>query len=278
MSKIVYIASLSHSGSTLFDLLLGSNSRIISMGEIHSAIKRFDEPQRICTCGKEIEECIIWGGLRKILRKKARYNYAYAYCKLLKIVDEVYGKDKFIVDSSKNLSTLKYLIRNNIKDMHILFLIKDIRSYVLSQSRRKYYKKLMDKEGWRRIYRTSLVYNILNWYKNNKKIKYFLEENRLKYFQLGYEELCFKPEVILRQVSDFIDIKFEERMLKPKNSESHIIRGNELRYNNEKLEGIYYDNRWFYDKKYFFLSPFFLPFIDWNNNNVYSNIKLKTEL
>lgn len=62
-------------------------------------------------------------------------------------------------------------------------------------------------------------------------------------------------------------------MLHPKNSECHIIRGNRMRYDKEKLHSIFYDNRWFYSKKYLLLNWLFYPFIDWNIKNVYLNIK-----
>jgi len=57
--KCVYICSAGHSGSTLLDLVLGSHSRIESLGEISFL------PQNLainlkCSCGKPVRECEVW--------------------------------------------------------------------------------------------------------------------------------------------------------------------------------------------------------------------------
>ena len=56
--KFIYIAGLYHSGSTLLDQYLGSNSQIIGLGEIAKYIK--DGSEGNCTCGKKVEECDFW--------------------------------------------------------------------------------------------------------------------------------------------------------------------------------------------------------------------------
>ncbi len=273
MNKVVYIASLSHSGSTLIDLLLGCHPDVVSLGEIQNSITSLNRNRNICTCGKEIIQCEIWGTLKKELNSTSDHTFIDAYKKLLHIVREVYGKDKTITDSSKSVKTLNLLIDNKINNISVLFPLKDIRNFVISQNKRKEKAHLKKKDGLHSIYLTSLPYNIMFWYRGNQKIKKYLSSNSLNYFQFGYEELCFKPEEILRKISDFIGMDYADSMSYPNNSESHIIRGNDMRYNKEKLSGIHYDNRWFYSKKYFILNWLFYPFLDWNTNNVYQNIK-----
>ena len=57
--RYVYICSAGHSGSTLLDLLLGSHSKIESLGEISQLSKNLalNTP---CTCGKPVRECPVW--------------------------------------------------------------------------------------------------------------------------------------------------------------------------------------------------------------------------
>lgn len=59
MAKYIYICSAAHSGSTLLDLLLGSHSRIESLGEI-SFLSHDIAVNNTCTCGSPVRECHIW--------------------------------------------------------------------------------------------------------------------------------------------------------------------------------------------------------------------------
>lgn len=272
MAKKIFILSLSHSGSTLLDLLLGCHSQLVSLGKVHATIKNFAEPQSECTCGKKSDQCEVWGRFREKLNATKSTDYYQTYNLLIYSVGEVYHQDKIIVDSSKGLKALKSLVEGGMKDLYILFLIKDIRSFIFSGNYRKHSKEKMKKDGWRRIYRTSTLRNSYKWYQRNKQIKEYLEKNKLSYFQLGYEELCFRPKEILRKISDFVGIDYEEQMLYPQNSESHILTGNDMRFNKEKLKNIRYDTRWLMSRKLTLLSMLYFPLMEWNNQNVYSNI------
>lgn len=68
-SKLLYIVSQGHSGSTLLDLLCGSIPSVFSMGEMHffswqllqGEVK--DKPQSYCSCGKYFDRCDFWGAV-----------------------------------------------------------------------------------------------------------------------------------------------------------------------------------------------------------------------
>lgn len=75
MSKLIYIVSTGHSGSTLLDILLGTFPGVFSTGEFRyftwqlfrtrngqGSVKGED----ICTCGKRFQECVVWA---EIIRK-----------------------------------------------------------------------------------------------------------------------------------------------------------------------------------------------------------------
>ena len=55
----VYICSSGHSGSTLLDLLLGSHSKISSLGEVIQLPKNLSL-NTICTCGEPVRSCPFW--------------------------------------------------------------------------------------------------------------------------------------------------------------------------------------------------------------------------
>lgn len=270
MPKNVFIISMSHSGSTLLDLILGCHTNAVSMGKLYASVKTFDL-QRYCNCGEKIQDCIIWGKLKEELQNRDGQCYLSSYKRIMETIRDEYGPEKIVIDSSKNLKALKYLIDHNVKDLSIIFLLKDVRSFVISENKRNYSQETLERIGWRKIFTPAILYNILRWYYFNKKIKDYLLKNHLEYFQLGYEELCFQPEKMLRKICAFIGINYEEKMLCPENSESHMIRGNRMRRDHKKLREIVYDSRWLYSKKLLFFGLFLLPLIGWNNQNVYSH-------
>lgn len=80
MVKYLYICSAGHSGSTLLDLVLGSHSQIVSLGELSQLPKNI-ALNSICTCGDPVTSCRHWRlVLNKISRKIGRnvYNAPYS--------------------------------------------------------------------------------------------------------------------------------------------------------------------------------------------------------
>jgi hypothetical protein len=59
MTKCLYICGAGHSGSTLLDMLLGSHSRIASLGEIINLPMDWATNNR-CTCGANVRDCEVW--------------------------------------------------------------------------------------------------------------------------------------------------------------------------------------------------------------------------
>ena len=59
MTKYVFICSHRHSGSTLLDLILGSHSKIESLGEI-SFLSQDLALNTPCSCGTPVRQCKVW--------------------------------------------------------------------------------------------------------------------------------------------------------------------------------------------------------------------------
>lgn len=55
----VYICAAGHSGSTLLDLILGSHSKTVSLGEITQLPKNY-ALNTGCTCGSPVRDCAFW--------------------------------------------------------------------------------------------------------------------------------------------------------------------------------------------------------------------------
>ena len=128
--RVLYIASLPHSGSTLLDLLLGSHSALEGLGEIQ-ALKRYVAPgqdstpqrRRQCTCGaSSVWLCPFWSAVDATLRlsgidglqalniaSENEETFRRDNSALFRAIAEVAEK-RVLVDSSKSLTRLRRLM------------------------------------------------------------------------------------------------------------------------------------------------------------------------
>ena len=273
MKKIVFICSLSHSGSTLLDLILGCNSKIRGLGEADVLLnKNVEFESTPCMCGTNLSECIFWSGLGGFIKTNKQKSFDFKYHMLIKHFDNIFGNDKILVDSSKYLNILKKVITIDYP-IKVIYLIKDVRSFTLSQ-KRSYIK---NKKEAKIIPRISLLRNkffYYMWYKENREIQKYLLKNDIDYFQVGYEELCFKPVNSIKKICQFIGVEFEEDMIYPYKSQSHGT-GNRMRRMPEKKKGINYDYDWMFDNSISFTSSISPKIMKFNTDNVYQNSRTK---
>ena len=94
MIKNVYICSAGHSGSTLLDMLIGSHSKIESLGEITHLPKNLSL-NTICGCGDPVKECDFWKGVLGDLGERLNikmlsdpYSFDLGYIAAKVIVDK----------------------------------------------------------------------------------------------------------------------------------------------------------------------------------------------
>jgi hypothetical protein len=146
----VFIASLGHSGSTLLDLMLGSHPRLVSLGEVHATIARAAEKQNVCTCGKAAEECPIWGPVLAATRQDPRRPYGELDALVQERVRAVCGDGVAPVDSSKHVPALAALPDERRRALRVVFLVKDVRSFVASAVDRSlpWTKRLRNTTPW----------------------------------------------------------------------------------------------------------------------------------
>lgn len=80
MSKLIYIVSMGHSGSTLADMWLGTIPGVFSTGEfLHfpGQIKRGEDPndiQTYCSCGQSFITCSFWNKVSNNLERKIGFD------------------------------------------------------------------------------------------------------------------------------------------------------------------------------------------------------------
>lgn len=92
--NVIYICSAGHSGSTLLDLLLGSHSKIFSLGEISHLPKNIALNTR-CSCEAPVKDCAFWQSVANGIKQRLGidmmsrpYDFYLGYFNAKVIVDK----------------------------------------------------------------------------------------------------------------------------------------------------------------------------------------------
>jgi hypothetical protein len=223
---IGYIAASGHSGSTLTDLLLGSQPRIAGFGELKnlSDVQQGRIAKGLCTCGAKLDKCHVWAPvLNQMVRKGLsldmndpthpdfiRFSEVMFYA-LQKQTDS-----DAIVESSKGLKRFELFAKVPSFEPKLLHIVRDGRAVAYSNQRKG--RDLMESlKGWMRQQE-----NILK-FKNN-----FLNDRT--YLRVKYEDIASNPsEKVSEMVTfltghapEFIDLDWAEHT-------RHNIGGNRMR-------------------------------------------------
>lgn len=243
--NIVFIAGIGHSGSTLLDLLLGSQAQTVSLGEIdkiiHSKTREMFMERYIyrekypCSCGKKPSLCPFWSEFSTYIIKNENMSYADYYQKAIDITEKRFGA-LYIVDSSKNIHALRRLteaLSMSVKSVtfKVIHLVKDVRNLAASNIRSN------------RV--TGVLRNIKKWTSQNNTFETFLMEHHISYMNVGYEELAISTELTLRNIAAFLGLSMNEVHINLNSEESHILFGNHMRLDEKKSSRIEYDYHWF---------------------------------
>jgi hypothetical protein len=269
--RVVFIASLGHSGSTLLDLMLGGHPQFIGLGEIANVIapsERADgrSANPFCSCGETSDRCPFWSVVTERLANEQPSSIARRYEVVFETFESIFGTEVFPVDSSKYLPRLEILHEQLQLDLRVLFLLKDVRAFTVSELDNIARKRAV---GVARRSTNSLAV-FRNWYSTNTKLGDYLEREQIPTFMLGYEELCLAAEKMARKICEFLQVPFCSSMLTLSESRSHVIRGNRMRNQSDK-SALAYDHRWF--RRHVWMLPALLcpRIMRYNRQHVYSN-------
>lgn len=265
VDRIVYIVSLPHSGSTLLNLMLGAGSGTLALGEISLTRTSLDSERqnlRICSCGEPMSDCPLWGPVVDKFNRSDNQSYLDFYQDILDQARLLYGANINVIESSKTLGPLEELRGRFGATMSTIYLLRDVRGHVYASRRRL------------RSGNVSFGFaglEAMKWYRQNRAIKVRLDRSGFPYFQMGYEELCASPSPVIQELSGFTGVAFDPGTSKPTLENSHVLRGNRMRRNKNKMAGIRYDDRWRSDPWLRRTRWMIWPFLPWNRKNVYGN-------
>lgn len=237
--KVVYIASMGHSGSTLLDLMLAAHSRVFSVGEVYyihdytSGKRQKDEIHHFgpeCTCGApNIWECPFWTEVDRVMQRETELRLADIELRseddetfirhnqvLFECVRKVSGQD-VIVDSSKTPRRLWRLLRSNVFDLVPVHLVRHPRGSIWSHQRR--HKRLQNLPSAIRLSARFAGHVVTTR-------AMLRRHNRV---QVRYERLIEETEPTLRRIMEAAGLEFEPRQLEWAGHERHNLGGNPMR-------------------------------------------------
>lgn len=253
--KIVYIVGAGHSGTTIFDLLVGANEDCFSCGELLNMLDGYRE-KGYCSCNVELCQCEFWSQVvknwknitklsEKDITEFAKMDRIYSHPKklrawlsailpryttqhrrYLKILQELVNQ-VFIVsgvnvicDSSKSPVRLMQLIKAIECEIQAIHLVKEPYSVIASMLRKN---NSSDNTKYKnKSFKSNPIRTAIWWTVINIMAEVAIRVKNLEYSRVRYEELVTSPEVSLCLVSQ--DLKYS-----PPLCPGHLAEGNRLR-------------------------------------------------
>jgi hypothetical protein len=293
--NVVFIASLSHSGSTLLDLLLGNHPRLIGLGEVYKVINLSSEQlegekNMRCTCGECAADCRFWGPAISDLQQQEDKSLPDRYRVLLRNFQNIFGENSYLVDSSKYGEPFSMLASMENVQLKAIHLLKDVRSFTISQRdalpAEMKYGHLPVAFGsqalssW--LYSQSLKspsYLFWKWYLRNRAAQKRIQSSVSEHSAISYEELSLSTEASMQRLFNFLDLDATEDIsLAPKASQSHIFMGNQMIADKQKMQEIQYDKRWLSRNDWKLPAALFPNIMAYNSRYIYSRIAEKAIL
>lgn len=246
--NVIYIAGNGHSGSTLLDIVLGSNELIFSAGEL-TFICRDRIFEEYCSCGSTVLECMTWQDIIRVWQadakitikeyKRLRLKYErnkvsirtlgnkifpsddfVKYCDSTKILFESISKvtgNNTIVDSSK--SPQRIAILHNVVQLKVIHLCRNF-SGVLNSAKKgkvKDIKKGIEED----VYPKSTFKSLFDWGVTNALTEVFClgVDSRKLFYNQYIDDVSIVSKLIGVEIMNHRPVYFAE----------HMIAGNALR-------------------------------------------------
>ena len=245
---VISIVGLEHSGTTLLDTILSCQKGAVGLGEAQQVLDddfrqryfarwgSFDDAD-MCSCGKRHRDCPVWGTVMADIENNSDGTVEERYAALIGQL----GRYDYLIDSSKSLGALDIhlaaLSEGLVKDVRILWIYKDPRSFAASQLRKGGADLLA-------------IYRCLNWWTGaQKSIMQALDKLGDRVAIVSYEQLCFDTRGALTAIEAFLGFEFDDAVkagIISGTKNSHIAIGNKDMLNRSNTH-VRYDGRWIGD-------------------------------
>lgn len=243
--KLIYITGLSHSGSTLLDLMLHAHTKLFSVGELkklqHHFITTERDIKRRCTCNSTLMECKFWQQVNNhLVTNSQRQLDQIASDFNLKNVDvnhdtfltldaisKTSGKE-YVIDSSKDLARLRAILKNQSLSTFTIHIVRNpsgqINSMLKADQRGHWKGRVFNKPfiGFKKLLFLIHKYNTVI-----SSTRHLLSDKT--HIEIHYEDLVNKPEETLSAILEKLGLSFEPSQLNWAGTERHLLAGNRMR-------------------------------------------------
>ncbi len=279
--KLIYILGAGHSGSTLIDMILGSNSNVFSVGELAFYSHYLEKiPHKklgtnadyVCTCGKVAGKCPFWSKVHKdfrnsrpIIKNRGHIDTYKIFLNILNPLEHFIrfnvniGKNKQIfnhvcIEAKKIKPQLSYIVDSS-KDPRRLYellndpLMRDVDLKVIYMVRDAFsylnsFKK--DTRNIKGLANRSIFMTIGEWVGVHTACRVMLRKYNPKFLTIKYLDFASDPFRVISDVYKFLEIgptKSVSNILEEINkSKYHNLQGNVLRFH--KVKSIVPDMSW----------------------------------
>ena len=270
--KVLYVAGLGRSGSTILANTLGQVEGFFSGGELNFIWKHALIENRLCGCGKPSQECEFWGPVfdgefgsqsEALAREMMRLQHAGARTRhiplmlteggrrkirgrlgqflantgrLYKAVQAMSGS-RLIVDTSKEPAYGYALSMVPGVDLRVLHLVRDPRAAAYSWTKKKHQP---DSEQREFMHQKTPAQSAVLWDAWNAAIEVLWRQMPTKYLRLRYEDFVADPR---RSFEEILKLTGEEDAELPLVGErdvklgiSHTVSGNPNRFDTGTVE------------------------------------------
>lgn len=235
LPRLIYLAGVPRTGSTVLGRMLGSIPDAIFAGELNLFWGRLADGE-LCSCGQPLEKCEFWSAVisegfgklgledarnlerlertlrlwqkislplpvgRKITRCEHFRAAADARLQLYRSIAEV-AQVSWIIDSGKDSwfgMLFSRLYADNFDTVHI---VRDPRGVAFSKT-----KSVKSDSEPRYLPRRPPVMSSLTWLVENLVIQIALKRLSASYIRIRYEDLAADPETVIREVANSMKI------------------------------------------------------------------------
>lgn len=279
-TRVLYIGGIGRSGTTVFEMSLGADDRIVALGEVMHMWRRSLIDNEPCGCGKPFSQCPFWqsvgekafGGwsnvdAERVLDLKRRIDrtvrtpqlalglggnawlrdvqeYASYYARIYRAASLTSGR-AVVVDSSKQAS-LPYVLRYADQlDLRVLHCVRDSRAVAFSWTKQVRRPEAQSEDTSHMVrYPPGLL--AVKWLQHNIVID-GLRLTRTPTSRLRYEDWVLEPLTALRNAFSFAGLSPELGNRVDAQGVDlpviHTCSGNPMRFTQGRVD-IRADNQW----------------------------------
>ncbi len=270
--KVLYVAGLGRSGSTILANTLGQVEGFFSGGELNFIWKHALIENRLCGCGRPARECPFWGPVfdeefggrnEGLAREMMRLQYSGARTRHIPLMLTEGGREKIrarlgkfldntgrlyksirsvsgsrvVVDTSKEPAYGYALGMVPGIDLRVLHLVRDPRAAAYSWAKKKRQPDSADREF---MHQKTPAQSAVLWDAWNAAIEALWRESPEKYLRLRYEDFIADPRASFEAMLKLLGEEGAELPLvgerEVKLGISHTVSGNPNRFDTGAVE------------------------------------------